>query len=168
MVVLSDSPARGPVTELLREHLADMALHSPPESIHALDVGALLAPGISFWTVNADTELLGCGALSVLDERHGEIKSMRTRPAYRGQGVATLLLRHILDEARQRGLARLSLETGAAPAFAPARALYARFGFSYCGPFAGYVLDPHSVFMTLEICSARGPTRGLEPTQGSR
>ncbi|HMM65526.1 MAG TPA: GNAT family N-acetyltransferase, partial [Dokdonella sp.] len=33
-------------------------------------------------------------------------------------------------------------------AFEPARALYERFGFDYCGPFADYVEDPYSVFMT--------------------
>ena len=43
---------------------------------------------------------------------------------------------------------RLSLETGSMAAFAPARALYAGFGFEPCGPFAHYVPDPNSVFMT--------------------
>ena len=42
----------------------------------------------------------------------------------------------------------VSLETGSQPAFAPARALYARFGFLPCGPFGAYVEDPNSSFMT--------------------
>lgn len=46
---------------------------------------------------------------------------------------------------------RLSLETGAAEAFEPARRLYAAFGFTSCEPFADYVLDPYSVFMTRKI-----------------
>jgi len=36
-------------------------------------------------------------------------------------------------------------------AFAPARLLYEEFGFAYCGPFADYVQDPNSVFMTLRL-----------------
>jgi putative acetyltransferase len=91
---------------------------------------------------------LGCGALKELDARHGEIKSMRTAASHLRQGVAAGILRHILKVAEQRSYVRLSLETGSVEAFAPARNLYARFGFEVCGPFADYVLDPHSVFMS--------------------
>jgi putative acetyltransferase len=139
------------VHELLREHLHDMHLHSPPGSVHALDLAALRRPEITFWTVWADGELLGCGALKELDPRHAEIKSMRTASAHLRRGVASRLLTHILEEAARRGYARLSLETGSAEAFEPARQLYARFGFSYCGPFGDYVEDPYSVFMTLAL-----------------
>jgi len=82
---------------------------------------------------------------------HGEIKSMRTAEAHRRKGVARAMLVHIIGEARERSYARLSLETGSIPAFAPARALYSSFGFSSCPPFAGYVADPNSVFMTLAL-----------------
>ncbi|MEO8536059.1 MAG: GNAT family N-acetyltransferase, partial [Betaproteobacteria bacterium] len=92
--------------------------------------------------------LVGCGALRELDARHGEIKSMRTAKARRGQGVAKHMLAHILEEARRRSYARVSLETGAHAAFTPAHRLYAGFGFLPCGPFADYIADPHSVFMT--------------------
>lgn len=139
------------IHELLREHLRNMALHSPPESVHALDIEALREPGITFWTVWENGELLGCGALKELDSRHAEIKSMRTSSSHLRKGVAGKLLNHILEEARRRGYTRLSLETGSMEAFEPARRLYANFGFTYCGPFADYVEDPYSVFMTREI-----------------
>jgi putative acetyltransferase len=143
---------RGPeIAELLRQHLATMALISPPESIHALDLAALRVPEITFWTVWEGTDLLGCGALKELDPRHGEIKSMHTAARFRRRGVAAAMVRHILDEARRRAYRRLSLETGSMEGFAPARALYAGFGFAPCGPFAGYVLDPNSAFMTLAL-----------------
>jgi putative acetyltransferase len=61
------------------------------------------------------------------------------------------MLGHIVTEARLRAYARLSLETGSAAAFEPARRLYESFGFRYCGPFADYVDDPHSLFMTREV-----------------
>lgn len=140
---------RGPeVIQLLNEHLHSMTLHSPPESIHALDLEALRQPEISFWSVWQGPELLGCGALKELARRHGEIKSMRTATGHLRKGVAATLMRHILAVARKRSYERLSLETGSAPAFAPARRLYASFGFEFCEPFGDYVLDPYSVFMT--------------------
>ncbi|WP_038615522.1 GNAT family N-acetyltransferase [Dyella jiangningensis] len=143
---------RGPeIAALLQEHLDDMKLHSPPESIHALDLEKLRRPEITFWSLWQDGELLGCGAIRQLDVTHGEIKSMRTSNRHRRKGVAARMLQHILDEAKQRGYQRLSLETGAPAAFVPARELYARFGFRYCGPFADYVDDPYSVFMTREL-----------------
>ena len=139
------------VGALVATHLQDGASHSPPESMHALGVAALRAPEITFWTAWNGSQLLGCGALKQLSERHGEIKSMHTAQPFRGQGVGTRVLTHIMEEARCRGYARLSLETGSMSAFDAARALYARFGFQFCGPFAAYREDPFSVFMTLEL-----------------
>jgi putative acetyltransferase len=139
------------IHQLLQQHLQGMALHSPPESIHALDVDALRQPGITFWTVWENDELLGCGALKELDARHAEIKSMRTVSAHLRKGVAKAMLTHIVEEAKQRGYRRLSLETGSAAAFEPARCLYAAFGFTFCEPFEGYALDPFSVFMRREL-----------------
>jgi len=151
MDIRPDDPARPDIAQLLREHLDQMHSLSPPESVHALDGAALRAPGITFWSARRDGALLGCAALKELDARHGEVKSMRTAAAHLRQGVAARLLAHVLDEARRRGYARVSLETGSMTAFAPARTLYERFGFTYCGPFGDYVEDPHSVFMTLEL-----------------
>jgi len=124
---------------------------SPPESVHALDIDGLKTPDISFWTARENGRLLGCAALKELDPEHGEIKSMRTPEQLRRRGAGRALLEHILQEARARGYRRLSLETGSMAGFEPARRLYARYGFRPCPPFADYGLDPHSVFMTLEL-----------------
>jgi putative acetyltransferase len=140
------------VHKLLQEHLHAMTLHSPPESIHALDIEALRQPDIAFWTAWDDAgALLGCGALKTLAPLHGEVKSMRTAQAYLRRGVARALLDHIVAVARARGQCRLSLETGSATAFEPARRLYLAAGFEYCQPFAQYIEDPHSVFMTRSL-----------------
>lgn len=139
------------VHALLEEHLRDMRAWSPPGSVHALDLDALRGPDMRFWTVWEGEELLGCGALKEHSPLHAEIKSMRAAAAHRGKGVGVTMLRHIIDESRRRGYARISLETGSSAPFVPSRALYARFGFTECGPFADYVEDPHSVFMTLEL-----------------
>jgi putative acetyltransferase len=139
------------VANLLREHLDEMALHSPPESVHALDLDALKKSDVTCWTIWDSDELVGCGALKELDNRHAEIKSMRTAPVHRGKGIGKLMLEHILREAETRGYQRLSLETGSMAAFEPARNLYSSYGFDYCGPFEGYKEDPYSVFMTKEL-----------------
>ena len=145
-------PLDGPeIVTLLREHLDDMRRISPPESVHALDLAGLRAADVTFWSAREDGTLAGCAALRELDGWHGEIKSMRTAASYRRRGVAAALLRRVLAEASQRGYRRLSLETGTQPEFAPARALYERFGFQYCGPFASYVDDPCSAFMTCTL-----------------
>jgi putative acetyltransferase len=139
------------IRELLQEHLRSVALLSPPESVHALDIEALRAPDITFWTAWEEGQLLGCGALKELDSRHAEVKSMRTSSLHLRKGVAKTLLGHILEEAKCRSYSRLSLETGSGEAFEPARRLYASFGFNYCEPFADYLEDPYSVFMTREL-----------------
>lgn len=139
------------VLRLLEDHLADMHATSPAESVHALDVSGLADPSITFWTVGDGDDLLGCVALKQLSHEHGELKSMRTDAAARGRGLGRRLLEHVLDEARSRGYARISLETGAEDFFAPARALYEKTGFTVCPPFGSYTLDPNSVFYTLEL-----------------
>jgi len=146
-----DDPGRIDVQKLLNEHLADMYATSPADSVHALDHEALSGPGIVFWTVRQDSEVLGCCALKQLQTGQGEIKSLGTAAHARGRGVATRLLEHLLEEARRSDYERLFLETGSQDFFAPARRLYHRHGFIACPPFATYVPDPNSVFMTREL-----------------
>jgi len=156
MRIESDDLTRPEVIALLNEHLSNMFELSPPESVHALDLDKLRQPEISFWTAWDDGGLLGCGALKELDPTHGELKSMRTAPAFRGRGVGKAMLNHLLAEARHRGYTRVSLETGSQPFFAPAWALYRSAGFTDCPPFDRYADDPNSVFMT----KALGPDSG--------
>ncbi len=151
MKIVEDDLSGEEIAALLGEHFDDMARHSPMDSMHALDLPSLRAPDITFFTAWEDDELLGCGALKNLDAAHGELKSMRTAKAHLGQGVATAILSHLIGEARKRSYSRLSLETGSGPAFDPALALYERFGFEYCGPFADYGENPFSRFMALKL-----------------
>lgn len=148
MKIVLDDLQGEPIRLLLEEHLRDMRAWSPPESVHALDLDQLRKPEISFWTIWEGDDLLGCGALKDLGSQEAEIKSMRTANKHRGKNVGGKMLAHILSTARDRGIKRLSLETGPQTQFAPARALYARHGFTECGPFADYPLDVYSYFMT--------------------
>ena len=146
-----DDLTRTETHELLNEHLQSMYALSPPESVHALDLEKLRRPEITFWTAWEDGQLLGCGALKELDAEHGEVKSMRTPQAFRSKGAGRAILTHIIEIARLRGYARLSLETGPVETFCAANKLYESFGFTYTGPFGNYSEDPHSVFMTLRL-----------------
>lgn len=146
--VRADSPE---VQELLRRHLAFAHTHSPPEDVHALDNAGLRDPRIALYGFRAGGELLGVGALMLLDSDHGELKFMHTAAEARRRGVGRAMLVHLLGEARARGLHRVSLETGTMEAFAPARAMYEAAGFAYCEPFAEYRVSPNSCCMTLSL-----------------
>ena len=156
------------VVALLHAHLTRARAETAPGSAHALDLSGLRSPDVTFWSAwdgaasGGDLLLVGVGALKRLAADHGEVKSMHTAEAARGRGVGAALLRHVIEAARARGMSRLSLETGAWPYFAPARALYARHGFVGCAPFGDYRPDPDSVFMTLALTpgpTAPGPHR---------
>lgn len=136
------------IAALLQAHLDAMRQHSPPESVHALDLNALRQPGITFWTAWDGSDLMGCGALKSLTADHGELKSMRTEAAHLRKGVGRAMLRHIELAAREQGIRRISLETGVPAPFHAAQQLYASEGYVVCGPFADYELDPFSVYMT--------------------
>jgi putative acetyltransferase len=139
------------VAALLQEHLDEMRSISPPESTHALDLDGLRCPEVTFWSVYDGAALVGCGALKELDATSGEVKSMRTAAAAQRRGVASIVLAHLVGEARRRGYARLYLETGSMAFFEPARALYRGFGFVPCPPFGDYRADPNSVHMALSL-----------------
>lgn len=139
------------VVNLLRVHTTSARAETARGSAHALDLAALQSPDISFWTIWDDETLLGFGALKRLSADHGEIKSMHIAEALRRRGAGGAILRHIIAAARARGMSRLSLETGSWDYFRPARELYRRHGFSECPPFAGYVPDRNSVFMSRDL-----------------
>lgn len=133
---------------LMEEHRLAMQATAPLESQHALELSGLKQPHIKAWVLREDQALLGCGALQHIDARDVEIKAMRTSRAHLRRGVGKAVLAHLLQEARDAGYARASLETGSMDYFAPARRMYADAGFVECGPFADYIDDPNSTYMT--------------------
>ena len=149
MLIQPDSPLAADVAELLATHLAFARAASPPEDVHALDVDGLLDPRIALFSLREDGRLLAIGALKQLSDTEAEVKSMHTASEARGRGLGRAMLQHLLAVARQRGVRRVSLETGSMAEFAPARALYASAGFEPCEPFGDYLPSPSSAFMTL-------------------
>jgi len=114
-------------------------------------LAGLNSPEICFWSAWDGDDLLAVAAMKRLSHSHGEVKSMHTAEAVRRRGVGAAILEHIIDVARNRGIKKLSLETGSWPFFQPAVALYERHGFVECPPFGDYKLDPNSIFMTREV-----------------
>ncbi|WEK44158.1 MAG: GNAT family N-acetyltransferase [Candidatus Sphingomonas colombiensis] len=139
------------VCALIEHHLAEARGSTPADNAHALAAPALDRPDISFWAMWEGEALLGIGALRRLDSGHAEIKSMRTAPDHLRRGVASAILAHLIALARERGFARVSLETGTAPMFDAANRMYERAGFADCAPFAGYPASAHNRFMTLRL-----------------
>jgi putative acetyltransferase len=139
------------VIAMLKFHFDTCLALTPPGSAHVFDISRLKENDISFWSAWDDDTLMGTGALKRMDAENGEVKSMHTLVAARRAGVGQAILDHITKEARAMQLKKLWLETGSFAFFAPARALYARNGFTECGPFTGYKPDANSTFMTRAI-----------------
>lgn len=139
------------IRELLRVHLANAAEHSPADAVYALDLPALQAPEVTFWSVWEQQDILGCGALVEIGDGLGEIKSMHTFKHHRGKGVASFMMENIIAEAKGRGYQSISLETGTSPAYDAAHVLYRKYGFKDCEPFGAYQKTPHSLCMQLRL-----------------
>lgn len=154
MDALTLTQASGPdtaIAALLQAHFDLMRSTSPAESCHVMEPETVFEDAAVVLTAHEGDQLLGIGALKVLDGTQGELKSMHTVAAARGKGVGAAVLKELIAMARQRGLSHVSLETGSDDLFAPARALYAAHGFAECPPFGSYVTDPLSVFMTRRV-----------------
>jgi putative acetyltransferase len=144
-----------PTRSLLAFHLEEMHRTSPPGSVFALDYSGLRAPGVTVWSAWRGGAIAGIGALKILTDGTGEIKSMRTHPDHLRSGVAALVLDHIIEEARRRGLSRLSLETGSGPFFEPALALYRSRGFTNGEAFGEYLSSAFNQFLHRDLSGRR-------------
>lgn len=140
--------------DLLRLHLAGMHAASPPGTVFALDLSGLKVPEVTVWSAWDGGRIAGIGALKMLPGGSAEVKSMRTHPDFLRQGAGQALLEHIIATARQRGVARLSLETGSGPDFEAALAMYRRRGFTNGAAFSDYAASDFNQFLHLELAAA--------------
>ena len=141
------------VYELLRKHFIELRSVSPAGSTHVLDIDGLKNPSIKFWSLWENEKLMGCGALKFLNESHGEFKSIRVADQYRGKGYGKKIISHLIAEAKELKIKKISIETGSGKFFKSARKLFKNFGFEKCEPFSHYKADANSCYMTLEINS---------------
>ena len=151
VTIIEDDLSGEAIRELVARHLSGMHANSPACKVHALPVEKLRQPGVTFYSAWVGDVLAGMGAIRELDATHGELKSMRVASDWLGKKIGEAVLLHLLSIARQRGYARVSLETGQGPAFEPALGLYRKHGFVNCEAFADYVLDDFSQCLTLKL-----------------
>jgi len=151
MKSIENNFAEAQVNELLTKHFIELRSVSPKGSTHVLNIPGLKDPSIRFWSLWDEEELIGCGALKLLDKEHGEFKSIRVADKYRKSGMGEKIISHLIDQAQQIGIKKISTETGAGEFFDPARKLFKKFGFKNCKPFAHYKKDPNSCYYTLNI-----------------
>ena len=139
------------VNELLTKHFIELRSASPKGSTHVLDIEGLKVPSIKFWSLWDKNQIIGCGALKILDKEHGEFKSIRLHDDFRKKGNGVKLINHLIDEAKKLKISRISIETGAGKFFEPARKLFKRCEFEPCKPFAHYKEDVNSIYLTKQI-----------------
>lgn len=152
MIEIREDDLSGEATQaLLALHLAGMRENTPVCHVFALDYAGLQVPEVTVWSAWRGGAIAGIGALRVLGDGGGEVKSMRTHPDHLRRGVGAAILDHIIGEARRRGYPRLSLETGRGPSFEPALALYRARGFVSGGAFEGYEASDFNQFMHLTL-----------------
>ncbi|MFC6636593.1 GNAT family N-acetyltransferase [Sulfitobacter sp. JBTF-M27] len=143
-----EDPFAPDVQTVLERHFDLMRSLTPEEGCHVIQPQRFAAEGVTLMGIRCNGVLLGIGALKKIAPDHGELKSMHTLSEARGQGVARAMLLALIAKAREEGLTRLSLETGTAREFSPARSLYLSEGFAECPPFADYKPYPLSIYMT--------------------
>jgi putative acetyltransferase len=145
MHIQIESPGQPDVAPLFAQL---QAMHAAlyPEARHApLSLAAMLAPGVRFLVARDDAGCaVGCVAL-VPHGDYAEIRRMIVAESARGQGIGRALLDQLALHALAAGVHRLKLTTGSRQA--EAIALYERFGFSRCAPYADGDVDPDEVFM---------------------
>ena len=139
------------VHDLLVKHFIELRSVSPAGSAHVLDITGLKDPSIKFWSLWEEDELMGIGALKFLDEEHGEFKSIRVNDKFKNNGNGLKVINHLINEAKNLAVKKLSLETGAGKFFTPARKLFVKCGFKTCNPFSHYKDDINSVYMSMLI-----------------
>ncbi|NVN43328.1 GNAT family N-acetyltransferase [Asaia siamensis] len=146
-----DDLAGAETRALLALHLAGMAEDTPSASRFALDLSGLQVPEVTLWSARIEGRVAAIGALKTLGEGLAEVKSMRTHPDFLRRGAGAKILAVIIATARERGLKRLSLETGTTPAFASAIALYRKSGFVSGPAFSVYQASAYNQFFHLDL-----------------
>ena len=136
------------VNDLLTKHFIELRAASPEGSAHVLDIPGLKVPSIKFWSLWKNRKLIGCGALKFLSKNHGEFKSIRVHNNFRNQDNGVKVIHHLINEAKNLQIKRISIETGAGKFFEPARKLFKKCNFEACDPFAHYKKDINSLYYT--------------------
>jgi len=142
-VIAAEHPASPDALALIAELDAHLNPLYPTESRHGFSVQKLIDDSVAFFVVRHEGAAAGCGGIKLFGLEYGEIKRMYVRPAFRGLGLARLLLEHLTEYAQQHRVDLLRLETGVHQH--AAIRLYEQAGFTRIPPFGEYTNDPLSL-----------------------
>jgi putative acetyltransferase len=148
--VIEDDLTSTQSRELIAFHLAGMSESVPPGAVF-LGLADLQQPEVTVWSAWEDTRIASIGALKILPDGTGEIKSMRTHPDFVGRGAGATILKTIIKAATARDLRRLSLETGSGSAFEAPLAFYQKFGFKKGASYSTYQQTEFNHFLHLDL-----------------
>ncbi|MEI7540928.1 MAG: GNAT family N-acetyltransferase [Actinomycetes bacterium] len=146
--IRAESSLTDELSQILQAHWLFCTSATPMEHVYAVQASHLFTTDITVFGARVDGELLGVGAIRKLDAEHAELKSMHTLAKSRGIGVGKAIVAHIEYFAKDQGVKRISLETGAKESFKPARELYKSLGYQDCEAFGEYVLSEDNICMT--------------------
>ncbi|MCC8959175.1 GNAT family N-acetyltransferase [Bradyrhizobium sp. Pear77] len=147
--IAPEDPRQPDVRQLIDLSDAHMQALYPPDSNHLAAVETLADADTVFLVARRDGEVLGSIAFRLIAPGHAEMKRMFVRADARGHGLGRRVLEALEDAARDRRIARISLETGIRQP--EAIGLYRAAGYQECPPFGDYAPDPLSLFMTKRL-----------------
>jgi ribosomal protein S18 acetylase RimI-like enzyme len=149
VIITPERPDTADARTLIAELESYLEPLYPLESRHGYSVEKLIAQAVAFFLIRDADALAGCGGIQLFGSEYGEIKRMYVRAQFRGRGFGKLMLDHLADHARNRGVRLLRLETGIHQH--AAIGLYERMGFRSIAPFGEYKEDPLSRFYEKQI-----------------
>lgn len=140
MVTISaETPLQDDVRQMIAELNEAMRPLTPPEFQFQMTAEQIAESATTLFIARDNAGMaVAMGALKEHDADFGEVKRMYTRPEVRGKGVGKQILERIEQLARERGVSKLMLETGEAPAFESAWKIYERNGYRVRGAFLDY------------------------------
>ncbi len=148
-IIAVESPLSNDMRDMISELNAVLASLTPEDANYSMSAEEMAGPETTVFVARIDGKAAACGAL----HRHvggiGELKRFYARPAYRGFGLASQILSHVMERASDEGMSKLVLETG--HNYEAARRLYEASGFKECGPVLDYPESPYSVFYSRSL-----------------
>ena len=118
------------IPSIVNKNLSDYVLYT-------VDIASRIkqSDGGIYFLRDTEANVVTMGGLRRLPNANAEIVRIYTNPQYRGHGYATVMLHHLIDEARRLGYLEVYLDTGFF--MKTAQKLYEATGFSQTHPYPG-------------------------------
>lgn len=145
VIIRSADPASADCRSMIRELDALQESLYSSENNYLDSIDELRKPNCYFLAAYLGNEIVGCGALKIVDGKYGELKRMYVAASQRKRGIGQKLLQALELRCALSGVNLIRLETGARQP--EALALYRRNGYKEIGAFGCYAESASNVFM---------------------